>query len=643
MLTPALVYGQGFKIAIKNSNKRNYASIIKRFVTPIENKKILKSSKIFSDLSHAQSVEPLIHNKVPVLIHYELMHDSGAGNNYILQNGRIFKNYKKPFDPAHAPILNIRPIDGGVEIPFLFKIELIERDLKKYSGQIVIGIRLPAIFNPIVEVSSVYCGSKRKNFKIIMGFLPNQYYIVIPLKTSDFSLRKRNGSKRKKPLLVSGKFVLGQYIQYKDSQFSDGVKKEKLVKNGKGLRQVYWDKLILESGANSMGNILTGISRLIPERDYRSLKEKENIIETANYIAENAKTPLQATRLINKVVSRILRYYENTMGRTPAQILQERFGDCDDYTRLMVALLRSLGIPSHVSFGRLYDFNQMGWHAWVEVALPIRGNKVHWFICDPTLAHAASVDRSDLFVQFKNRIYLYPVVLRVEAKGVPVDLKADLFLNWKYDISDKANFSPQAVSSVTNNFSKSFEKYVRKKILQILNNNLLFKREFLYALGSDYLLFEHEVNEGESYLRTKLTERGGLKIELGVSDDEYELSSQMDNETISRMNRVYCLLKKKIFGGGDIYYCLKLYYDRNKMSDKLQKVTLEINRYVFEKYFQKVVSALSDEKLIGTDDAKELNELYELCDGKNIYFFQENAFKYQISHVKPKYVGIREK
>ncbi len=53
--------------------------------------------------------------------------------------------------------------------------------------------------------------------------------------------------------------------------------------------------------------------------------------------------------------------------------LQDRAGDCDDQSMLLISLLRSAGIPSWLAFGTLYDgtTGQWGAHAWVEAYVPL--------------------------------------------------------------------------------------------------------------------------------------------------------------------------------------------------------------------------------------------------------------------------------
>ncbi len=61
------------------------------------------------------------------------------------------------------------------------------------------------------------------------------------------------------------------------------------------------------------------------------------------------------------------------------EVLRTRKGDCNEHAILTVAILRSLGIPSRVAFGLVYDSGSFFYHAWVEFH---DGDK--WVSFDPT-------------------------------------------------------------------------------------------------------------------------------------------------------------------------------------------------------------------------------------------------------------------
>jgi transglutaminase-like putative cysteine protease len=67
---------------------------------------------------------------------------------------------------------------------------------------------------------------------------------------------------------------------------------------------------------------------------------------------------------------------------TAGQALAAGHGVCQDYTHLMVALCRLLGIPARYVSGHLVG--EGGTHAWVEVLQPVPGQAVEILAWDPT-------------------------------------------------------------------------------------------------------------------------------------------------------------------------------------------------------------------------------------------------------------------
>ncbi len=61
------------------------------------------------------------------------------------------------------------------------------------------------------------------------------------------------------------------------------------------------------------------------------------------------------------------------------EVLQSRVGDCNEHAVLLVALLRSLGVPSRPCVGVIYFRDGFYYHAWAEVWIG------RWVAVDPTL------------------------------------------------------------------------------------------------------------------------------------------------------------------------------------------------------------------------------------------------------------------
>jgi len=98
--------------------------------------------------------------------------------------------------------------------------------------------------------------------------------------------------------------------------------------------------------------------------------------------AKSVDSPLKRVKRINALVFRALRYTLETAPESASAILAMGRGDCSEYARLAVAVLRASGFPAREVSGIAYlgDASPgLGYHAWVEVYLDGR-----WFPMDPT-------------------------------------------------------------------------------------------------------------------------------------------------------------------------------------------------------------------------------------------------------------------
>ena len=105
-----------------------------------------------------------------------------------------------------------------------------------------------------------------------------------------------------------------------------------------------------------------------------------------------AASTLEWVTAVAKTISRGFAYVRRTEPgiQTPAETLQARSGTCRDFTVLMMAAVRALGLPARFVSGYLYvpsrDHPEIrgggATHAWVQVYLPGAG----WIDFDPTNA-----------------------------------------------------------------------------------------------------------------------------------------------------------------------------------------------------------------------------------------------------------------
>jgi transglutaminase-like putative cysteine protease len=602
-------------------------SIIRRYVDPLVQPQSGKiRSPMSSDEEHATSAGPVLTRGRPVFIHtVRSLANRRDEKNFILESGRIFMNYEDPFESDKAPQLMIRSIDGGRQVPFVIRTLLFPRTNATEDGTVEIAFRLPAIFEPKLEVEFATLNNRRVSYRLSNTIGIDTFNVIIPVSKKDFEMARRQtgetgsaASPEPVQLYLGGVITLQNYEPQSASRFAP----------------------VSTLPPNSQ---YIGISRLIAGRDFGSESERERMTELSVSLTTGISNSLDSVKRLNRYVAEKIKYFRNSMKRTAAQVLDEGFGDCDDYTRVLTTLLRAQGIPCKAAVGYLYDFNHFGSHAWVEAALPLKNGEVEWFLCDPTLASAA--DDRDYFVQFKNRIHLYTVQVNVRTLNLPVDEVTDILLNW-YDKDQPQPVPPQALPTIFEAFRENLSRSLRESVAAIHSAGMVLRREFMFDPGSKYILldrpvpaklppitdmrdpdlvirFQNSDQEATARLQAKLDSSEDLYFELGVTDEDYYLESPGEGRVIAYLENYYRAIKQSFFQGAESMHNLEMTYSRDRHTDRLQKVSLRVGRYLLEQDFPKLVELARKEGLLSTDEVTRLQQFNLVCHGKNFYFLQE--------------------
>jgi len=101
---------------------------------------------------------------------------------------------------------------------------------------------------------------------------------------------------------------------------------------------------------------------------------------------KGAGSTLEKARLLSAWVHRSFKYRLGGGGGTGDVILKERSGDCTEFAKALVTLLRAAGIPSRVLSGAVVaSANPLsfGYHAWVDAWV----EGIGWTNLDPTWGH----------------------------------------------------------------------------------------------------------------------------------------------------------------------------------------------------------------------------------------------------------------
>ncbi len=556
---------------------------------------------IDSDQEHADTLAPILAADTEILLHYDnLPRSDPLEARYMVSGGRVFAYNLPSYGPLEMPLLRIRPIDGGQEVPFLIRTVLYPGAEAHDDGSLEIVLPAPAIFKPELETRAVWIGARPTQAHLTYSPASGAFNLQIPITTAD--LHDPRGGTRPVSVVVDGVLSLRRYAPLSQRQFAD-------------------------IGGQPLAPDLTRLASLVAGRDYRDASEAERIRRAAGDITAAAKSSYDKIAAVNEYVGATVRYLRNPVHRKPAQILEERVGDCDDRSVLMVALLRAIGIPCRQVTGYLYDFSRFGLHAWVEVALPSKDGEFHWFICDPTAVNLiVTEDPDDRFVQTRSRLHLYPIQPVVAVNHRHLRHSTDILLKvgkaW-----DSDRLTALRVKDFVEGVTGGVNRELDDRAGALIRADLMIRRELPLSPGSRYVVAERTITEGRSRLMTSLEHQELLSIELMSTGPGSDLHGEPEQQIIDAMRSAYDQLSWLLFGGIPAHYCLDLIYSRDPRTDRLQRVTLSFGRYLVENYLDEITRRLRKEGLSTENETELLKSLHDASGGTNLYYLQELALR----------------
>jgi transglutaminase-like putative cysteine protease len=542
-----------------------------------------------SDAEHARTIDPVLTESTAIWIHEALPKPP-----LTVVGGRVFSYHDLAYDPLEAPVLKIRPIDGGQVVPFLARIVIRPDTDTLLDGAITLSFPAAAIFEPRLSGVEVWAGSRPIPISIERSLETAILTIRAPL--SPAAVGSPQASEGTITVIIKGELVLAVYEPIPAKRFSD-----------------------LES--SKIDQAAAGLARLEIGRDYEDAGQAERLQKIAAMLSAEASTPYGRVVAVNGWVSTYLRYRESRASRTAVEALEDRSGDCDEHTLLMTALLRSMGIPTRRATGLLYNFDTLSTHAWVEVGLPRRDGPVSWFIVDPTLAGTSPSEEEKInFVQFNDRMLLYPMRPSVSLEGNIGRHTTDILLNWRdqtippfTDPSRTTRFVDLVTSSVDGEVSSGAER--------LAEAGLLLRRESASIVGSPYVIVDRSLaGRSTSRIQLRLENEERLVLDLAARD-----GAEVDARAIDRMRTVYRDLSRSFFAGKPAHRNLELVYIRDRHSDQLQTVSLRVGRYLVEHQLGRILRRLAKAGLLTEEETARIAAVAEASGGRNLYLLQELA------------------
>jgi hypothetical protein len=141
-------------------------------------------------------------------------------------------------------------------------------------------------------------------------------------------------------------------------------------------------QVVREKWPNSPSMPLPPIAKDVREflKPTALIQSDHNLIgERAAEIAGPKNGTLGAIRAVSEWVYRHIEKKPTLSVPSALEVLESGVGDCNEHAVLLVALLRSLGIPSRPCVGVIYFRDGFYYHAWAEVWIG------RWVAVDPTL------------------------------------------------------------------------------------------------------------------------------------------------------------------------------------------------------------------------------------------------------------------
>ena len=165
-----------------------------------------------------------------------------------------------------------------------------------------------------------------------------------------------------------------------------------------------------------------------PEKYIES--DNPRIIDTAKEIVGNNTNPVQTARLLYDWVINYLSYKEPLGLRGAKLALENKWGNCGDYSALFVALCRATGIPARPVVGRWATSSPGDWHVWAEFYVPECG----WVPADAT---NQDLHGGDNFGHIDNRRLVfnkqYNVTLHPSPQLIPSEFGVLQAFIWEYE------------------------------------------------------------------------------------------------------------------------------------------------------------------------------------------------------------------
>lgn len=132
----------------------------------------------------------------------------------------------------------------------------------------------------------------------------------------------------------------------------------------------------------------------------------------AEEVVGDRRGTVEAIRVMNEWVYQYIEKKPTLSLPSALEVLDSGVGDCNEHALLLVALLRSMGIPSRPCVGVLYFRDGFYYHAWAEAWMG------RWVSVDPTLNQLPADATHIKFIHgdIENWVDLVKIIGRLEVE-----------------------------------------------------------------------------------------------------------------------------------------------------------------------------------------------------------------------------------
>ncbi|MBN2430492.1 MAG: transglutaminase domain-containing protein [Acidobacteria bacterium] len=533
--------------------------------------------------------------------------------NLVLQQGKVFINYESPYEWETMPQIRIRPIDGNQQVPIRLRASFSSAWNSGHEPTFLVYLRLPAVLQPQLRIRQVLWGNRPATYNLAEDDAEPGHYIL--------HIEGNESLKKSSPpdLFVQGLIKLDSY----PGPFGDAF--EPIT--GERADIARWSSL----------------ARPVPGRDYATSDELEIMEGLADRLLKDDSDPMAMIRSVADFLRERIKPFTNTMTRTPLQILTEKTGDEDDLCAIMAAFLRIRGIPCQVMARERYDFQSLHPGTWLEVYLPLRDGDGRWIIVDPL-----HVDRSekDAPTLHRAREYIYSLSIIPTLLNYQGLVTSEILIGG--EMAENSTEDELSSSADIHAAWDRFRAQTDQVTADFVNSGIQTRREFQFALGSAHLFVSRPVS-GElpalqqmddpdyifnfdatpesvrSLWQVKIGPKDDLILEIGVTDEDYDLENMENRLLINRMEAVMREIGDKLLDGKTLLDLLEFSFYRDKYSDRLQKVSLRLSRVLVRNHAPQVIRILERNELLTASEGKKILRFVNITNGRNMYYMLEQA------------------